>query len=312
MELSRLARTLAAASLCAGACLFANAAFALDIQLTASAFTTNNGNLTKDPVAPTYAVNSDGSRSVMASGSVGAYGLNGDEDHFAGVSGEVTAGAGTLRAFAHGLATNFSHVPNVPPLADALGVVANFNGLVKDSILVSAGTSALSPGDLVNFVMTLHLSGGSFGTQRVGGQFDTTSYQPGSFTMNAGAGANAAANYVFPNGLFTGVPDNLTFDVSIPVIAHVGELVQIFYSIGVGVEDRAGLWPNQTTYSNSESIVDVSNTLHVNVDAVTAGIVLSSGSGFNYSTVAAPEPTSLALLACAGALVGITALRRRR
>jgi hypothetical protein len=311
MKSSRLARTLTAASLCASAFLLVHTAFALEVHISGSASTTTNGNTTQDPVPVTFATNPDGSRSVSGSGSVGAFGVDGGEDHYAGVSGEAFAGPGTLRAFAHGLALNFSHVPNIPPLADALGAIGNFGGSIADSILVTSSVADLSPGDAVSFLMTLHLSGGSVGTQRVGGQFDVTSYQPGSFALSAYAGLNAGTNYYFPNGLFTGVPDSLTFDIPITVQAQVGDLVPIFYSLGVGVEDRTGLWPSGTTYPNSESIVDVSNTLHVNIDAITAGIVLTSDSAFDYSTPV-PEPTPLALHVCAGAVLAMLSRRRRR
>jgi hypothetical protein len=271
------------------------AAFLFSLHMDAAAWTaavgggassSTDGGSTYDSFPVTYVTNSDGSQSVSGSGSVGAYSTEPlGFDHIASVSGMASCGPGGIKCFAHGLALNFSHDPNVTPLPNTLGVQGGFSGTFTDYLTISNASPALTNGSAARFHMTIHSRGGSTGTYRVGGQFDVTAYAPGGYYLSVYAGANAGVNYYFPNGLFQQVPDNLNFDIPLDVDAHVGDSVLIYYSLAVSVEDRTGgPWFNGAFYGNSESIVDVSHTITVNIDPITPGTALYSDSGHNYAS----------------------------
>lgn len=249
-----------------------------------SASTTTDGGTTFDPIAVTYVTNSDGSMSVSGSGMVGSYSTDQfGVDHVASVSGMASCGPDGLKCYVHGLALNFSHDPNVPPLPNTLGARGGFGGSFTEYVTVSNTVPSLTNGSPARFHVTVHSRGGSIGTHRVGGQFDVTAYAPGSYYLTIQAGANAGTMYLFPNGLFQQVPDNLNFDIPLDVDAHVGDTVFVYYSLGVSVDDRTGgPWFNGAFYGNQESILDVSHTITLNIDPVTPGTILYSDSGHNY------------------------------
>lgn len=274
---------------------------ALALQIVAdlvSGYVSSDDGNTQTPLTETLVVGANGSQQVTASGGFfEETGVPGDIRSLteATARGLAYAAPGEVRARVFTSATNTSFVPQVPPPAGHPEAAAGLQARFRELVAVSHPT--LPTGSAATYRVTLDIDGGSSMPVGFAGTFRL------EWFAGLPGGSYVGANYVFPNGLFQSVPGDFSpLSQSFDVTTSVGAFVDVGVLLSV-----AGL--SSTGGGHEETLIDVSNTIHLFLDPVTDGLEFASESGHDYRSSAVPEP-SLVSLAAACALVA--AAKRRR
>jgi hypothetical protein len=226
---------------------------------------------------------------------------------YAGVDGAASVGPGVLKASVHGLALIGPAGPNIPTTTHGTPrAAANFGATFRDDVVLGGNLPVGTP---VTYRATVRFNVLTNRPGHVGPQF--SGYDTGSLFFTYFVGFNVGAEYFFPNGLFTSVPE-FGFELPVEVTGLVGDVLPVGASLGASADDRAGYYDNgASSYGGlTETIIDASHTAQIFLDPITPGLTFVSATGHDYSFVPVPEPAATAALLLFA--TPVLARRRRR
>jgi len=289
-----------------GACitLAPSASGAYTTTVSASGFSSTDGNVNKSPFDVTETDNPNGSKSLVSSGFNQRQTLTSPAviNAFAGGDATAFASGGTLKAklttSAYQVDTNL-FTPRV---------TANVGASFVDTVTLTAPSgSSLKTGDPVSYKVRWVLDGVTNSPYYYSGFHYRLGILAASFSVYNGSELKAGTGFNLPP--YEGYTINSVFAIDVPytVSGLVGDSLTVSASLGLGADNRSGsiLDGSSTSYGDQSTLLDFSNTMHVYLDPLTNGLSLSAASLHNY---ASPEPASLAILS----LGMITLLNRRQ